>query len=113
MARTLTFCALLLSCTPTVRADDAPRPTETVIRLNVSRMTAPKPALRYPLLPELREITPGNPVQGYLKCFMEQNNFFFHKDAVANREKRDPSERAQGFSPSGDAHALSNARCDF
>ena len=48
---------------------------------------APKPALQYQLLPELREMNPGNPIQGYLVCFMEQNHFFYDKEAVENREK--------------------------
>src|SRR3954466_6845018 len=87
MARTLTVCALLLSWPFAVRADDPPKPTETIIRLTVSPMAAPKPALRYALLPDLNELTPGNPIQGYMRCFMEQNYFFFNKDSIENREK--------------------------
>jgi hypothetical protein len=48
-------------------------PTETLIRLNVQPMAAPKPALRYLLLPELKEMTPGNPVEGYFKCLLDQD----------------------------------------
>src|SRR5262249_8527788 len=58
-----------------------------VVRLNVRAMPAPKPALKYQLLPELRELKPGNPAQDYLKCFAEQRNFFFSKEAVAQRTK--------------------------
>jgi hypothetical protein len=73
---------------PTVAlADDPPPPTETFIRLNVQPMPAPKPALKYQLLPELREMNPGNPILGYLKCFMEQQNFFHNKAVVDAREK--------------------------
>ena len=50
-------------------------------------MPAPKPALKYQLLPELRELNPGNAAQNYLKCFMEQRNFFFSKEAVAERAR--------------------------
>src|SRR5947209_2805049 len=82
MARTLTVCALLLPWSLAVRADDPPPPTETVIRLSVSPMPAAKPALRHPLLPELGEMNPGNPIQGYLKCFMEQDHFFNNKESV-------------------------------
>jgi hypothetical protein len=64
-----------------------PSSTETVIRLNVQPMAAPKPALRYQLLPELAEINPGNPIPAYLKCFMEQQHFFFNKQMAADREK--------------------------
>jgi hypothetical protein len=51
----------------------ASRAEETVIRLSVQPMAAPKPALRYLLLPELKEMTPGNPIPNYLKCFMDQD----------------------------------------
>jgi hypothetical protein len=68
-------------------AGDATTPTETVIRLTVEPMRAPRPALKYQLLPELSEINPGNPVLGYTICFAEQQNFFFSKEATANRER--------------------------
>jgi hypothetical protein len=67
-------------------AADPPPPTETVIRLTVQPMAAPKPALKYQLLPELKEMSPGNPVLDYLKCFAEQQNFFHSK---AENDKRD------------------------
>jgi hypothetical protein len=41
--------------------------------MSLHPMPAPKPALRYQLLPELRELTPGNPIPTYLKCLMEQD----------------------------------------
>src|SRR5262245_20299213 len=50
-------------------------------------MAAPKPALRYLLLPELGEMNPGNPIQNYLKCFMEQHHFFFDKEVFKQREE--------------------------
>jgi hypothetical protein len=50
-------------------------------------MGEPKPALRYLLLPEVRELNPGNPVQGYLKCFAEQQVFFFSKESIDRRDK--------------------------
>jgi hypothetical protein len=60
---------------------------ETVVRFNLRPMPAPKPALKYQLLPELRELNPGNPAQNYLKCFAEQRNFFFSKEATAERAR--------------------------
>jgi hypothetical protein len=48
-------------------------PPETLIRLTVDPMPAPKPALRYLLLPELRELSPGNPIPNYLKCILDQD----------------------------------------
>src|SRR5262245_3938277 len=50
-------------------------------------MAAPKPALRYLLLPDLKEMNPGNPVQNYLKCFMEQQKFFFDRETSERRDK--------------------------
>jgi hypothetical protein len=32
-------------------------------------------------------MNPGNPIQGYLKCFSEQNPFFFSKQSMDEREK--------------------------
>jgi hypothetical protein len=58
---------------------------EPAAHLNVQPMTAPKPALKYQLLPEVRELNPGNPAQNYVKCFMEQQNFFFSKGAAEER----------------------------
>ena len=46
---------------------------ETLIKLTVDAMPAPKPALRYLLLPELREQTQGNPIPNYLKCILDQD----------------------------------------
>jgi hypothetical protein len=68
-------------------AGDAATATETVIRLAVDPMPQPQPTLRYRLLPQLSEFQAGNPVLGYLKCFMEQERFFFNKESVAEREK--------------------------
>jgi len=58
-----------------------------LIRLNVMPMPAPKPALRYRLLPELKEMNPGNPIQNYMKCMMEQKRFFFDEESFQHREK--------------------------
>jgi hypothetical protein len=58
---------------------------DAVVRLTVRPAAAPKPALKYQLLPEVRELTTGNPAQWYLRCFAEQRNFFFGKEGVAQR----------------------------
>jgi hypothetical protein len=42
------------------------------IRLTVSPAEAPVPALRYPLLPELRDLSPGNAVLLYYRAFSPQ-----------------------------------------
>jgi hypothetical protein len=69
------------------RADESTATPETLIRLTVQPAAAPKPALRYLLLPPLGEMNPGNPIQNYLKCFMEQQKFFFDKAAFQRRER--------------------------
>ena len=61
--------------------------SEMVIRLTVRPMPAPKPALRYQLLPALKDMSPGNPIQSYMKCMMEQKNFLFDAEAFQNRAK--------------------------
>src|SRR3954447_19674893 len=60
---------------------------ETVVRLHVEAMPEPEPALKYQLLPEVRELTPGNAAQDYLKCFMEQRPLFFSKRGIDERTR--------------------------
>jgi hypothetical protein len=78
------LCALL---TLAAGAPVPGAPTETVIKFTVQPMVESKPVLKYQLLPELREMNPGNPMYGYLKCFMGQNRFYHHKESVEKREK--------------------------
>ena len=87
MARTVLACAAMAVFALPCRAGEAAATPETLIRLSVAPEAAPRPALRYVLLPELKEMNPGNPVQGYLKCFMEQHKFFFDKESFQRREK--------------------------
>src|SRR5438552_11639833 len=81
MRRTLLATAAFVVFPLIARADDA------VVRLAVRPMAAPKPAMKYQLLPEVREMNPGNAVQWYLRCFAEQRNFFFSKEGVAQRNQ--------------------------
>ncbi len=60
---------------------------ENAVHLTVRPMASPKPALKYPLLPEVREMHPGNPAQWYVRAFQEQRNFFFSKEGVAERAR--------------------------
>jgi hypothetical protein len=62
------------------------KPPETLIRLSVTAAPEPKPALKYQLLPELSEMTPGNPIQGYLKCYLEQYRFVFDEEEFDRRK---------------------------
>ena len=67
---------MLLSCAVAIASAVAtPQPrAEMLIRLTVDATPAPKPALRYLLLPELKEMTQGNPIPNYLKCILEQES---------------------------------------
>ncbi len=60
---------------------------EPVTKLPVKPMAAPTPALKYQLLPEVREQNPGNSVQWYLRCFAEQRNFFFTRESNNLRQR--------------------------
>jgi hypothetical protein len=87
MRRALFCGAAIAMLAMAVRAGEpAPKP-ETLIRLEVEPAPAPRPALRYQLLPELAEMSPGNPVQGYLGCFMEHQAFLFDKESFDRREE--------------------------
>lgn len=86
MKRMLSVCALVLGFPLVVRAAP-PKLPAIVVRMTVQPMAAPRPALKYQLLPELREINPGNPIHEYTRCFAEQHNFWRTREAAANREK--------------------------
>ena len=75
--------AVILLAAAAIAAPDAP----PVVRLTVVPMAAPKPALKYQLLPEVRELKAGNAAQWYVRCFMEQQSFFFRKEGVAQRTR--------------------------
>ena len=87
MYRTLVCLAVLSALTAPVSAEEAKKPKETLVRLHVSAAAAPQPSLKYVLLPEFRDLNPGNPIQNYMKCFMEREKFFIDKDEVDRREK--------------------------
>jgi hypothetical protein len=85
---------------------------DTVVRLNVQPMAVPRPVLKYTLLPVLREMNPGNPAQWYVRCFQEQRNFFFGKEATAERAQYRSmplAELAAKKLPSYGGHALTQA----
>lgn len=87
MRHTLPVCALLLVLPLTARAAPPRNVPAIIVRMTVQPKAAPKPALKYQLLPELREMNPGNPIHEYTRCFAEQYNFWRSKESVAKREK--------------------------
>jgi hypothetical protein len=75
------FASALAAGPPGETSNDA------MVRLYVRPMAAPTPALKYQLLPDLGELTPGNSAQEYLKSFMEQRLFFYGKEGVSRRNR--------------------------
>jgi hypothetical protein len=113
MIRLVLVAAVLAALAPESRA------AEPAVRLSVSPAAAPTPALKYLLLPEVRELKPGNPVQWYARCFMEQRNFFYSKQAVEERAKYRsmplaavPGEQLRGYGGSALTQADYGARLD-
>lgn len=83
------ICFLVAACLAslTTGAEDRTTTPETLIRLEVQPATASTPALRYMLLPDLNEMSPGNPIYHYTKCCMEHQGFLFDKGAFDRREQ--------------------------
>jgi hypothetical protein len=83
-------CAILPSLMLVVpsHAQQANMKPELLITLSVTPATAPQPALKYLLLPELRELNPGNPIQGYFKCYLAVSVRQFQGGARPGARKR-------------------------
>jgi hypothetical protein len=87
MPRLLAILIAIACCAIPCPAQQQAEQSETLFRLSVSPASAPKPALKYLLLPELEEMNPGNPIQNYLKCSLEEYHFLFDKEQFDRREK--------------------------
>ena len=86
MSRTVCAVVLFSVLAAPGRAQQAGTRPDIVIRLCVTPAAAPEPALKYLLLPDLQEMNPGNPIQGYMKCFLEQYRFVFDEQEFDKRE---------------------------
>lgn len=64
-----------------------PKGGKLIIPVTVSPAPLPEPALKYTLLPELRETETGNQIPAFYKCFMEQHAFYRDKGMIEQREK--------------------------
>ena len=86
MSRMSCALALLMAAFVPCQAQQTGAKPETLIRLSVVPAGAPKPALKYLLLPSLQEMSPGNPIEGYLKCYLEQYRFVFDEEQFDRRK---------------------------
>jgi hypothetical protein len=68
---------------PVVQPSDG----KLVVKSTVDSAPAAVPALKYLLLPDLRDQQPGNRVQAFGKCFAEQHPFYHDPGELAKREK--------------------------
>ena len=88
-SRTLWLAALvalfILVGRSAAQTDPEPKDGKVVYPITLTPKPYLKPISRVYLLPELREAIPGNRVQMFLRCFMEQDNFF----GRAESEKRE------------------------
>jgi hypothetical protein len=79
---------LLIAATMSLAAlPTGPGPKEAEVRLYVRPMPAPRPAMKYQLLPDASELNPGNAAHDYLRCFAEQRPFFYGESGVAERNR--------------------------
>ncbi len=86
MSRIPCNLALVFMLVAPCRAQQAAPKPETLIKLSVLPAPAPIPALKYMLLPDLREMKPGNPIQAYLKCYLVQYRFVFDEEEFDRRK---------------------------
>ena len=69
---------------PTMRGAAGERSTGEGDSIIGAPAAAPTPALEYLLLPELEEMSPGNPIEAYFKCYLEQYRFTVRRELVRN-----------------------------
>lgn len=98
MPRTILCCLALSAFAWPARAEPTVTPTELLIRLTVQPMPAPKPALRYLLLPDLKEMTPGNPIPNYLRCVLDQD-FTSNQETLSRSALRQADRAARMDKP--------------
>lgn len=69
------------------QADIKPRDGKLTIPISLVPNDYPRPALRVHLIPDAAESIPGNRVQMFLRCLMDQHNFIFGEQETKKREK--------------------------
>ncbi len=71
-ATALMLTSSVASAQPQPEAKDG----KQVFAITLSPMAAPKPLSNYYLTPQYKEQQPGDQLSGFMKCFMEQRNFY-------------------------------------
>lgn len=81
--------ALVLALAPLAGAQPQPEPKDgrLVFPLSAEGRAPPRPALKYALLPEVRDLNPGNQIAAFYKCFMEQHNLYHNRAVLDERAK--------------------------
>ncbi len=64
-----------------------PKDGKDVVPLAVDATAPGRPALKHRLLPDVREVQPGNQIQAFYKCFFEQNHLFHNKESTDKQQK--------------------------
>lgn len=73
----IVMCAAPLFALPAfAQKDPEPKDGKVTIVLSVTPAATPKPLADYYILPEYRDMQPGDKLSGFMKCFMEQDQFF-------------------------------------
>ena len=105
--RTCTVCAMLVlgGIVHSLPAQPLPLPPSP-IRLKVHPATSPKPALKYKLLPELAEKTPGNAALLYMRAFSPE--WYSHKRQAGYPGFLDLTEAPLATFPKKDLNWLLN-----
>jgi hypothetical protein len=74
---------LVATAQPPLEAKDG----KYIVPLRVDAVAPTRPALKYTLLPELRDRQTGNQIQAFYKCFFEQNYLFHNKESTDKQAK--------------------------
>ena len=83
------FTVLVLASLSAVTAQPPiePKDGKYTVPLTVEAIGPARPALKYRLLPELREMQTGNQIAAFYKCFFEQNHLFHNKESTDKQQK--------------------------
>ena len=73
-------------CAANAQPPIEPKDGKDVVPLTVDATAPTRPALKHRLLPDVREVQPGNQIQAFYKCFFEQNHLFHSKESTDKQQ---------------------------